>query len=199
MKDDADIAELYKKGLTQLQLKQKYKVGHSQIRKSLDRTKTSTAGKKSLFGPKNPSWKGGRIFRDGYVYLRLSGKYVPEHRYVMEQALGRPLEKKEVVHHKNGDGTDNRPENLLLFRNNGEHLGVELSGKCPKWTEDGLRRIHARSIPSMKGTRQCTKGTGVHLSRKKLIQEYRLETSELQNTGPEALLPQLPTYRRKKR
>ena len=38
-----------------------------------------------------------------------------EHRYVMEQMIGRQLTRKETVHHKNGVRTDNRPENLELW------------------------------------------------------------------------------------
>jgi len=40
---------------------------------------------------------------------------IPVHRAVMEQVLGRPLERYETVHHKNGVRHDSRPENLELW------------------------------------------------------------------------------------
>ena len=54
--------------------------------------------------------------RDGYVWLYLGpGEYVAEHRLVAEDKLGRPLRADEVVHHRNEDRVDNRPENIEVM------------------------------------------------------------------------------------
>lgn len=43
------------------------------------------------------------------------GRWPLEHRYIMEQRLGRKLRTNEHVHHSDGDGLNNDPDNLLVM------------------------------------------------------------------------------------
>jgi hypothetical protein len=54
-----------------------------------------------------------------------------EHRIVMEEKLGRPLRKGEVVHHIDGDKANNDPSNLILFPSNSEHMWSEVGTFTP--------------------------------------------------------------------
>ncbi len=69
----------------------------------------------------HPRWKGGRFLSKGYVMVRLgNAKYAREHKLVMEQKLGRSLAPDEIVHHIDGNKSNNHPDNLTLT-NNLEH------------------------------------------------------------------------------
>lgn len=59
------------------------------------------------------------VSRQGYVRVLVDGKWIAEHRVVMEAYLGRRLVRGEQVHHVNGDRGDNRIENLQLRRAHG--------------------------------------------------------------------------------
>lgn len=78
------------------------------------------------------SRKDRRMHPAGYVLVRAEdGSLVREHRYVMERMLGRSLRSDEHVHHRNGDRTDNRLDNLELLSRN-DHLRLHAPDRLPK-------------------------------------------------------------------
>lgn len=74
-------------------------------------------------GDKHPQWKGGKFIRHGRgspevrVLIQTpgnSGKYSSEHRVIAARAIGRALDRQEIVLHINRDRCDNRPDNLFI-------------------------------------------------------------------------------------
>lgn len=75
------------------------------------------------FGDKSPGWKGGRGFhkQSNTWWLTVNGERIIEYRHIASQILNRKLNKGEVIHHINGNRSDNNPKNLYLFSSESKH------------------------------------------------------------------------------
>lgn len=56
-----------------------------------------------------------RTTKKGYVQIKIGRKWVFEHRHTMELCIGRALFDYEVVHHQDGDKSNNSISNLELL------------------------------------------------------------------------------------
>jgi hypothetical protein len=89
--------------------------------------------REKISGERNHSWRGGRMISgSGYLLVRAappsaaflmrnSRGYVPEHRLVMAEALGRPLARTEIVHHRDEERQNNQLANLIIFQSRSAH------------------------------------------------------------------------------
>lgn len=102
------------------------------------------------------------MIKHGYKYITISvdgsTKSVAEHRFVAEKMLGRKLKAEEVVHHKDGDKTNNDECNLMVFATNSDHLCFHASKKV-EVTQDGVYYC-PEYVP--------TKNIGKYQSRKRI-------------------------------
>lgn len=75
-------------------------------------------------GDKHPLWKGGLKIQNGRMRIYVGKeKYEIYAKYVMENYLGRKLDKNEVVHHINENPMDDRIENLLVMTRS-QHIAL---------------------------------------------------------------------------
>ena len=77
----------------------------------------TVSGVRGHFGKDHWNWKGGHVAKSGYKIVSRKGKSnLYEHRLIAEEMIGRPLEKDEVVHHKDGNRSNNSQENLVVMK-----------------------------------------------------------------------------------
>lgn len=70
-----------------------------------------------------PNWRYWYLAEGYKVLCHDRENKIFEHRYVMEQKLGRKLTSEDIVHHIDGDKLNNHPDNLVIT-NRSDHLKI---------------------------------------------------------------------------
>jgi ssDNA-binding Zn-finger/Zn-ribbon topoisomerase 1 len=119
------------------------------------------ANSRRLMGQANPRWNNHVRYDPShgfYVKVPLDSpyyemsisaggqKYIAEHRLQMAEKMGRILEKWEVVHHINGDNTDNRIENLELLPTQSQHLPYNILQSEIYKLRDKVQSLNSRIL-----------------------------------------------------
>lgn len=150
-KNDSLVRELLAAGVSQNEIARRIGTNQRRLAAYIQRKAIPVPDFVPLKMDRHPSWKGGTtVDKSGYIlekcpdhpFANRAG-YVRQHRLVMERHIGRLLDRREVVHHRNDLKHDNRIENLELFSSNPEHLAATLKGQCPKWTPEGFAAMLA--------------------------------------------------------
>ena len=94
---------------------------------------------------------------NGYVQIKVAHhqgqrNWRPEHRVIMENILGRILERSEHVHHLDGDTLNNKPENLVVLSGQDHsslnHL-IRLSNKIDEKISTIIIKTILRRFPNL--------------------------------------------------
>jgi len=110
-------------------------------------------------GDKHHNWSGGIMtVKGGRIFIRISkGEYKARARIVVEKGIGRSLLSNEIVHHINGDPSDDRIENLTVTNHSAHVISHNLGAKRSELTKS---RIGAKS----RG-RVCSEETKLKISK----------------------------------
>lgn len=96
-----------------------------------------------------------------YKAVKVNGIKRDLHRLLMEERLGRKLDRTEVVHHINGDPSDNRLENLQVMSLS-EHAHLHQAGRIePEWVRKA-RSERLKGRPNMRD-RRLTKDDVIYI------------------------------------
>ena len=125
------LIEKYNLGFSMNKISKELSITPSAVRKYFvkygikRRSKTDT-----LKSETNPNWKGGKRTKSDTGYIEIYSPNHPnankrncvyEHQLIMEKHIGRYIRKGEVVHHIDGNKSNNDINNLMLLTNS-DHI-----------------------------------------------------------------------------
>jgi hypothetical protein len=141
--DEAVLAAEVKAGKSDRQIADEFGMTTSGVRQYRKRYGIERAKGRGNYwagrtGEQAAHWRGGRMKVGASGYVRLhkpdhphanKAGYVYEHRYVMEQKIGRLLKREEIVDHIDRNRSNNAPENLRLHESRGQHVKDHFSAR----------------------------------------------------------------------
>ena len=82
-----------------------------------------------------------------YKALKIDGKRIDEHRYLVEKVIGRKLKRNEVVHHKDGNKRNNDLLNLeILSLSEHSSMHVKEQMKNPDYINELRKKVKKRAV-----------------------------------------------------
>ena len=84
------------------------------------------------------------IYKPNHSYSKTKKGWIYEHRSVVEDFIKRNLKPHECIHHVDEDKTNNKIENLMIFRSHKEHSKFHTKIKQFGFTNPILRQIENR-------------------------------------------------------
>jgi len=172
---DTDLVEqirsLYAQGATLKELAQEFGRDEEFIRRTMIAAGIPRRPRGQPAGKFLPS--GGRVTdKSGYILIKAndhpyanSNGYARQHRLVMEESLGRYLLPTEVVHHRNGEKSDNGIENLQLYESNSLHKAADMVGNSWALGDTGNPKRSVRVMRSPRMLLHCLRNLAARLDR----------------------------------
>jgi len=84
------------------------------------------------------------IYKPDHKYSETKNGWIYNHREVVENFIKRKLKKGECIHHIDEDKTNNKIENLMLFKSHKEHSSFHNKVRQFGMTNPVLRQIENR-------------------------------------------------------